>query len=285
MNEYQQQLSLYNQLPTDIKYAVICQLHNPKMFGRTNKAHHAIVNEMINNNFMMALRTKDPEFLMTHYVPIILVDLNADSHNQYRFSLIDPYDTKRYNQAYKEDQRFQQIRKERLDVAIHNKKYQLGCLLDEKDMTLSVGTWHEDIYTLISTMSDKQQINLKVYSKSVVGDELFLEILMGLVGNDKKKENLACILKGEFVLRSRCVSYLTYIIHTDQQEIFELLFDYYITKYKQQEDMIRLRIGNEICFNDYYDIVEYALDYANLLSLADKHNNSKAFQVLAEMYA
>lgn len=91
-------------LSSEVKEHLVDYLDNPITFGKTNKKNHELVKLRGLRNIGLALKKKDPDFVISHYVPVLLID-TSNKRNSYTFNYISPYPLIRMsnNFFYRED--------------------------------------------------------------------------------------------------------------------------------------------------------------------------------------
>src|SRR5579863_5761340 len=60
-------------VPDITEYLIDC-LDNPIVFGQTDKENHGLVKHQGWRNICLAYEKKDPNFFLSHYVPVLYVD-------------------------------------------------------------------------------------------------------------------------------------------------------------------------------------------------------------------
>jgi hypothetical protein len=270
---------IYEGLNHNIQLKVIQQLHNPKMLGQTSHYNHAIVNKMIRDNFYEAAQNCNPKFLVSHYVPIILVDDDVAPRKHdfifYTFHAIDLYDTKLYNKEYATHQKFQRIRKERYLVAIQNKKYQLGFEIDGKERIKKNWT-----YTFEGEVKNKNKFTLSehkhtIHMKALCNASLSMPLLLSFLttGVEDRRILEEQLIREKSYQFDDIADYLKIMINVEKYDLFEMLLNYFIALYES----IKTVNDKQVTHDAYNHVIN---TYYDLLFLADKHNKTKAFQML-----
>jgi hypothetical protein len=80
----------FDKLPPETKEQVINHLDNPITFGQTNKQNHTLVKELGMHNVCLAYKKKDPNFFLSHYVPVLFLDTSPLRRELYGI-FISPY--------------------------------------------------------------------------------------------------------------------------------------------------------------------------------------------------
>lgn len=93
------------QLAPEIKEHLINHLENPLPFAHTSKENYALVTDVGNHNIQMIYKTKNPELLLSLYVPILPIRhvVTGFNKNSYKFNIISPYVDSFFSPTYQEE--------------------------------------------------------------------------------------------------------------------------------------------------------------------------------------
>lgn len=116
--------SVFDNIET--KLHIINRLDNPLVFGQTNKENHGLVKYEGLRNVCLAQKMDRSfvlsHFLLSHYVPILLIDY-GNKRDSYNFSCIDSYRlVKMANNDYYKGDMIISLRNKRLKQALKQKK-------------------------------------------------------------------------------------------------------------------------------------------------------------------
>ena len=116
---------IIKKLTPEIKEYLVDYLHNPIVFGETNKENHTLVKYQGLRNFCLA-QEKDPSFVLSHYVPILLID-RSNKRDCYDFCCLNSYKlVKMSNNFYYKEDIIIPLRNKRLKHALKQKKFLHG---------------------------------------------------------------------------------------------------------------------------------------------------------------
>lgn len=144
-------------LAPETKEYLIDHLDNPITFGQTNKENHGLVKYQGLRNICLTFQKDDPSFVLSHYVPILLVDY-SDKRDSYRFSwCIDSYKfVMMPNGFYFKDDIIIALRNKRLNQALEQKKVRYG--QDKVKLWFDDGI-HTDPLTIATLFGDDEDIS------------------------------------------------------------------------------------------------------------------------------
>lgn len=116
---------MIKKLAPETKEYLIDYLNDPITFGQTNKENHTLVKYQGLRNVFLAQKN-DPDFVFSHYVPILLID-GTPKRDNYSFRCINSYKLVKMsnNFCYRESDIIS-LRNKRLDQALKQKKKLYG---------------------------------------------------------------------------------------------------------------------------------------------------------------
>ncbi|HLW72774.1 MAG TPA: hypothetical protein VKR54_01880 [Candidatus Babeliales bacterium] len=177
-------------LPSDITEDLIDYLDNPIVFGQTDKENHGLVKQQGWRNIRLAYQNKDPNFFLSHYVPVLYVD-RSRSRNRLNGLFISPYrilfDAQLDQQGYRK--KIVELEKKRVDYAIEEQERRLSCTY------LSYAGWIfiHDCLVRVTLFGSDEDIS-KELSRKIYGNYHIAPAIQACIKYPNKTNNALALL-------------------------------------------------------------------------------------------